>query len=256
MTKWEQADMQGFKRYGRLFTGSVLVLLAALSACSKDPILGVGGISARLPTVTAVTPLNGAVGVAITNPAITATFSEPMKPLAAANFPLPGAAPCVNATGTVSLDSTNTIATFTPTLSLAANTLYTATVSAATSLSTGFALASPYVWTFKTTATAAPTVTATAPVNNASGVATNLTAVTAQFDQPMAPISGAATFTLTCTTPCVNPTGTAALDSSATIATLSLGTALASSTTYTATITGATTLPTSLPLVNPYVWTF
>lgn len=92
--------------------------------------------------VTAVTPLNAATGVAITNSSIAATFSEPMKPLVAANFTLTCAAPCVNATGTVALDSTNTIATFTPALSLAPNTLYTATVSGATSLSTGFALAS------------------------------------------------------------------------------------------------------------------
>ncbi|MDP9087947.1 MAG: Ig-like domain-containing protein [Pseudomonadota bacterium] len=243
--------------YGRLFTGSILVLLTVLTACSKDPILGVSGISARFPTVTAVTPLNAAVGVATTNPVITATFSEPMKPLVPANFTVTCAAPCVNATGTVTLDSTNTIATFTPALSLTANTLYTATVSAAMSLTTGFALANPYVWTFKTGTASAPTVTATAPANNASGVATNLAAVTAQFDQPMAPISGAATFTLTCTAPCVNPAGTTvALDSSATIATLTLGAALASATTYTATITGATSLATSQPLANPYVWTF
>ena len=249
--------MQRLKSYGRLFTGSILVLLTVLTACSKDPILGVGGISARLPIVTAVMPLSGAVGVATTNPAITATFSEPMHPLVPANFTLTCAAPCVNVTGTVALDATNTIATFTPTLSLAANTLYTATVSAATSLSTGFALAAPYVWTFTTGAASAPTVTATAPVNNASGVATNLGAVTAQFDQAMAPISGAATFTLTCTAPCINPAGTSvALDSSATIATLTLGSALASATTYTATITGATSLATGQPLANPYVWTF
>lgn len=248
--------MHRLKSYGKLFTGSILVLLTVLAACSKDPILGVGAISARLPTVTAVTPLNGATGVAVTNPVITATFSEPMKPLVPANFTLTCAAPCVNATGTVALDSTNTIATFTPALSLAANTLYTATVSGATSLSTGFALAKPYVWTFTTTTASPPTVTATAPANNASGVATNLGAVTAQFDQPMAPISGAATFTLTCTAPCANPAGTVALDSTETIATLTLGTALAGATTYTATITGATSLATSLPLANPYVWTF
>jgi hypothetical protein len=206
--------------------------------------------------VTAVTPLSNAMGVPITT-TVTATFNEPMAAISgAASFTVTCAAPCVSPTGAVALDATNTIATFTLTAAttLAPNTLYTATVTGATSLATGTALASPYTWQF-TTAASAPTVTAVAPVNNATGVAIN-TAVAAQFSEPMAPITGAATFTLTCVTPCVNPTGTVALDAGKADATYTPAANLAPNQLYTATITGATSLATGLALAAPYVWTF
>ncbi|EQD56407.1 hypothetical protein B1A_11554, partial [mine drainage metagenome] len=59
---------------------------------------------------------------------------------------------CTSPTGTVTLDASNTVATFTltPGTTLQPLTLYTATVTGATSLSTGLPLASPYVWTFTT----------------------------------------------------------------------------------------------------------
>jgi len=104
----------------------------------------------------------------------------------------------------------------------------------------------------------APTVTAVAPVNNATGVPTNNTIITAAFSQPMAPITGGASFTLTAAAPNPAPVGTVALDPTSTIATFTLanGTSLEASTQYTATITGATSLATGLALVNPYVWHF
>jgi hypothetical protein len=103
-----------------------------------------------------------------------------------------------------------------------------------------------------------PTVTAVAPANNAAGVPINNTLITAAFSEPMAPITGTATFVLTCAAPCANPTGTVALDSTKRIATLNLaaGTTLATNTSYTATVTGARSLATGLAMTAPFVWHF
>jgi hypothetical protein len=104
----------------------------------------------------------------------------------------------------------------------------------------------------------APTVTSVAPVNNATGVPVNNTIITAAFSEPMAPVTGAASFTVTCTTPCVNPAGTVALDATNRIATFAIasGTTLAPLTVYTATVTGAKSLATGLALASPYTWHF
>ena len=87
----------------------------------------------------------------------------------------------------------------------------------------------------------APTVTAVTPVNLATGVVVASPVITATFSEAMAPISGAASFTVTCASPCTSPTGTVTLDASGAMATfaLSAGTTLESNTVYTATITGA-----------------
>lgn len=104
----------------------------------------------------------------------------------------------------------------------------------------------------------APTVTAVAPANNATGVATNNALITANFSEAMAAIGGASSFTVTCAAPCVNPAGTVSLDATGRIATFALtaGSTLATGTTYTATVTGATSLATGLALAAPYAWKF
>ncbi len=249
--------MREFKS-GAITTAWCITLLSALLAagCGRDPILGVGGITARVPAVTAVTPLNAATGVSINDPGITATFSEPMRVIPAGGFTLTCAAPCVNVTGTVALDSTSSIATFTPSIALAPLTLYTATVTGAASLASGIALAAPYVWTFTTGQATPPTVTAVAPMNNAIGVPINLSVVSAQFDQQLAPFAGTAAFTVTCAAPCTSPTGSAALDGSKTVVSFAPAAPLTAGTLYTATITGATSLATGLAMTSPYVWTF
>jgi hypothetical protein len=103
-----------------------------------------------------------------------------------------------------------------------------------------------------------PTVTAVAPVNNATGVPINNTIITAAFSEAVSPITGTASFTVACAGPCVNPTGTVALDTTGKIATFTLtsGSTLAPGTLYTATVTGAKSVATGLALANPYVWKF
>jgi hypothetical protein len=244
---------------------ALLTVVVAGCGDGQSPILGNGGsVGALAPLVTSVTPVNGSLDVPTYKPVITATFNEPMAALSAANFTVACAAsapaPCVNPTGTVTLNSTGTVATFTlkPATGLKAQTLYTATVSGATGLAGGLAMAGPYHWNFTTgTTPAPPTVTAVDPMNAAVAVPINDT-VNAVFSEPMAPIAGAATFTVTCAKPCVDPTGSITLDSTSTVATFTLtaGTTLTANTPYTATITDATSLANGVPLAAPYGWAF
>ena len=257
------------------------ILVGALCACggggSRDPILGFGGTPAPVPpTVTAVAPANGTTGVAINNTLITAAFSEAMAPITgAASFTLTCAAPCTNPTSTtVSLDSTGRIATLALPAggTLATSTTYTATVTGASSLATGLALASPYVWRFSTGATAdttRPRVSLTVPATTApgptTGVATN-TAISAVFTEDMAPATIRGTsFTVTCAAPCTSPAGTVTYVVGNRTALFTPGAALAANTTYVATITTAATdlagnalagNQAALPAASNYIWSF
>ncbi len=105
---------------------------------------------------------------------------------------------------------------------------------------------------------APPTVTAVAPAVNATGVAINNTVITAAFSEPVKPLTGTASFTVTCAAPCVSPAGTVSLDGTSRIATFALpaGGTLASATTYTATVTAATSIATGLSMTSPFVWKF
>jgi Ice-binding-like/Bacterial Ig-like domain len=101
-------------------------------------------------------------------------------------------------------------------------------------------------------------VTAVTPAPGATGVSTTNPQITATLNVPVAPITGTASMTVTCVTPCVNPTGVVTLDATHTIATFTLtsGTALASSTVYTATIAGATSLASGVAMAAPFTWQF
>ncbi len=108
---------------------AAMLLASVVSGCGggEDPILGGPGIAVLAPTVTAETPADNAIGVATSTTTVTATFSEPMAAIVGgATFTLTCAAPCANATGTVALDATHTLATFTltPATALAPLTRY------------------------------------------------------------------------------------------------------------------------------------
>jgi hypothetical protein len=98
------------------------------------------------PTVTSVTPDQGSTGVAA-SAAPTATFSQPVNP-ATVSFTLKDSGGN-NVAGSVTFNGADTVATFTPTSSLAAGTTYTATVSGAQN-SSGIAMTGPFSWTFTT----------------------------------------------------------------------------------------------------------
>ncbi len=224
------------------------------------------------PTVTAVTPIDNAAGVPV-NASLAVTFSEPIAPLnGTASFTVACAAPCTSPAGTVTLDASGSNATFTPAAALAPLTEYTATITGAVSPASNLVLASPYVWQFKTGVTAdttRPRVLLTDPATTSPGPTAGdpvNAAITAAFTKDMAPATiGAATFTVTCTTPCVSPAGSVSYEGGARTAVFTPAAPLSVATTYTATITtGATDLAGNalagnqapLPASSDYVWTF
>jgi N,N-dimethylformamidase beta subunit-like, C-terminal/Domain of unknown function (DUF4082)/Bacterial Ig-like domain/Fibronectin type III domain/Bacterial Ig domain len=104
------------------------------------------------PTVTSVTPTQGATNVAV-SVAPTATFSQAVVP-STVSFTLKDSAGN-SVPGSVTFDSTNTVATFTPASSLASSVTYTATVSGAQN-SSGVAMTSPFSWSFTTVGPTCP----------------------------------------------------------------------------------------------------
>ncbi len=196
-----------------------------------------------------------------TNQKITATFSEPMIP---GTITIPGtftvAAPGpANVPGTVTYDSTNNIATFTPTGGVfAASTTFTATITTAAESVSLLNLANNYVWTFTTGAgpdITAPLVNATNPANGAPSVGTNQNII-ATFDKGMdSSTLTPATFTLM--GPGVTPvSGTVTYSTIGDTATFTPSVPLTASILYTATImTGVTNLSGNA-LASNFVWTF
>lgn len=116
------------------------------------------------PTVISVAPPNLAVGICPNTPVV-ATFSVAMSPttINSTTFTLTGPG-ATSVAGTVSYVVSSDVATFTPTSALALNTLYTATITTGAQDLAGESLASNYVWTFTTSATACA---ATVPLGTA-----------------------------------------------------------------------------------------
>ncbi|MBL1262769.1 N,N-dimethylformamidase beta subunit family domain-containing protein, partial [Methylomicrobium sp. RS1] len=138
------------------------------------------GADSISPTVTSTFPANGATGV-IQQPAVTATFSEPVDPstVTTANFQLQaGSNPPVAVT--VSYDPGTRTATLRPNTLLAESTLYTAKVLTGIKDLAGNALASTFTWSFTTqvqpcvsspcTAWSSSTTPGTASVNDLNSV--------------------------------------------------------------------------------------
>jgi hypothetical protein len=98
------------------------------------------------PTVSSVTPAAGASGVPV-SVAPTATFSQAVVTNTVSFTVQDSSGNSV--AGSTTFDPTNTVATFTPTSSLAVSTTYTATVSGAQNAN-GTAMSSPFSWSFTT----------------------------------------------------------------------------------------------------------
>jgi hypothetical protein len=260
--------MNIYESNSRFLTWIMVLLLSALAAgCGgggKDPILGIGGIAALSPTVTATAPLATTpivTGVAI-NSKITATFSKDMAEatiISPSTFTLA----CPDGTainGTVTYVAASRVATFSPTAPLPVGTTCTATISTGAQDTAGVALANAFVWQFTTGATAdttRPTVTLTVPADTAADVVTN-TKITATFSEGMDPATITGTsFTLT-GPGATAVAGTVSYAVGARTATFTPTTpaTLPASTLFTATITtGATDLAGNALAVDK-VWTF
>lgn len=148
------------------------------------------------PLVVTTNPETDATDVVL-NTIVTATFSEPMEAstINASSFTVKAGDVAID--GTVSYSGT--IATFTPTNSLSAGTVYNAMLSTEAENLAGIALAGNSVWSFATgdaSDEVAPTVTTTNPLNDAIEVERNIT-VEATFSEEMDPLTvNASTFTL------------------------------------------------------------
>ncbi len=208
--------------------------------------------TATQPTVIATVPANGATGV-LANQVLTATFSKAMNPatITATTFLLKAGATAV--AGTVAYNATGSVASFTPSVPLTYNVVYTATITTGATDSTGDPLAVNYIWSFTTAVQ--PVVLSTVPANGATGVPLNQV-LSATFSQAMncATLASPATnFVLT------GPGATAVAGSVActgAVATFTPAAALTVNTLYTATITtGAQSLG-GAPLAANYVWIF
>ena len=206
------------------------------------------GLTLR-PVVIATDPLNLETGVRL-NKVISATFSMSMDPLT------------INASSFTVKQGTNVIAgtilssgittSFTPTIALTANTVYTCTITNAVKNSLGTTMLVNYVWSFTTSA--APTVISTDPLNNATGVDLNKT-VTATFNMPMDAVTlvnPATTFTVK--QGLVTIAGVVTYSGST--ASFNPTVAFLSNKVYTATISTVAKNLAGVPMAANYVWSF
>ena len=203
-------------------------------------------------TVSFTVPANGA-GVVPTGNKLAVTFSEPMDPatISATTFTLKNGSAAV--AGTVSYSGVTAV--FTPSASLAANTLYSAAVTSGVRALSGHGLAGDYLWSFTTgTApdTTSPVVSSSIPANASAGVRID-SKLAVTFSEPMDPATiGTASFTLK------QGAGTVAgtVSYSALTAVFAPAAPLAAGTLYSATVgTGAQDLGGN-PLAGSYTWNF
>lgn len=140
------------------------------------------------PTVTGTINANGAINVE-TNTKVVVTFSEAMAPatITTSTFTLKNGTTVVP--GSVSYSGVSAI--FTPAITLAPGTQYTATVTSDTKDVSGNTMANDYVWRWTTTGvrdTTAPTVPGTINANGATNVAIN-TKIGATFSESLDPLT-------------------------------------------------------------------
>ena len=236
------------KRYSGLFNTIWLMLLLPaffLAGCKK--VTEETGTVGICPTVISTDPANGALNV-VTNKKITATFSEAMDPatINTSTFLLKQGANLIQGTVTY----TGTTATFTTARPLAANTVYTATITTGAKDPAKNALIADYIWSFNTGAT--PIVVSTDPANGAADVAFSKI-ITATFSTAMdATTINATSFTIQQG----NVIVPGVVTYSGFVATFTPSTPLAPNTAFTGTITTAAKDVAGNALANNYSWSF
>lgn len=210
------------------------------------------GIGVDGPMVISTDPANSMKGVPI-NRKITAVFNKAMKPstINTSTYTLMQGINTVPGTITY----TGVTATFTPTANLAANTLYTGTVSASVADLAGDPLSKNYTWSFTTGSSLdnmPPTVLSTDPGNKATNVALNKL-ISATFSKSMDPSTiNANNFTLK--QGILNIPGV--ITYSGLNAVFSPSAKLAPSTIYTASITNGAKDLAGNAMASNYTWSF
>ncbi len=147
-------------KVGKIWIPTILLaVLAVVMAGCSDPDTVTGGPTSPLtaPTVTSVTPPDASTGLCPNTALITATFSKAMNPatITISTFTVTGPG-STSVSGTVALDSTGLVATFTPLSSLTVSTAYTATITTGAHDTYGNALVANKVWTFTTASADCP----------------------------------------------------------------------------------------------------
>lgn len=201
------------------------------------------------PMVASTDPENNTNNVVV-NKLVSVNFNMPMKAstINTSTYTLKQGTTAVP--GTVSYSGTTAV--FTPAGLLAANTVYTATVSNAATNLDDTALIGDYVWQFTTGSIVAPNVTSTDPINNSTGVSLTKT-ITANFSMIMDPLTiDETTFTLTQGATIIAGT----VSYAGTTASFNPTNPLLEGTVYTATITTGANNAAGVPLANDYVWNF
>ena len=222
---------------------AAFVLLALAAGCGREQ-----APSPAFPTVISTLPVNGGTGVLL-NTTVTAVFSSVMAPatINSTTFTLtgPGGTPVAGA-----VTYSGSTATFTPAASLAASTIYVATITTGATDPGGNPLAANFVWSFTT---GLPTIVSTIPTAGATAVPVN-TLVSATFSEPMNGLTFTnSTFTLT--GPGLTPV-TGVVTYAGSTATFTPTVILANSTLYTATITTGAKDNAGVSLAANFVWTF
>ena len=158
---------------------SLLLLFIVAAGCKK--VTEEAGTKGICPIVVSTTPASGATNVLLATK-VTATFNEEMNPLTINTTTFIVKQGTIQVAGTVTY--TGMTATFTPANLLAANTVYTGTITKGSKDPAGNAMIEDYTWSFNTGTV--PTVISTDPANGASNVGFSKL-VTATFSTAMDP---------------------------------------------------------------------
>ncbi len=183
------------------------------------------------------------------NQEIVLIFSEAMdsSTINTTNYYMSG-----GAFGAVSYNPTTHIATLTPSSSMSWATTYTVTITADVADSAGNTLSGGYSWSFRSEPdTYAPIVSSVNPANGATGISTNITSITATFNESLAGSTITnSTFTVS------GLTGTVSYNNSTYTATFTPSSQLLYGQAYTAALSTAVTDTAGNPLASTYQWTF
>lgn len=209
-------------------------------------------VPVTLPAVASVVPANNSVSVVIST-VLSATFSTAMDPATITSSTFILKKGTVSVAGAVSCSGAT--ATFTPSASLEANTVYSATITTGAKDNGGNALASNFNWTFTTAAlvdNTVPTVLTVVPVTNAASVAVD-TKISVTFSEAMN------SSTITSSTFGVKQ-GTTSVSGSVTYsagtATFTPSAKLAGGTKYTVTVTTGVKDASGNSMAADYSWSF
>ena len=230
---------------------SAILVISTLAACG-----GPTEDTGDAPTVRSSNPVDGASDVPL-NARVSVVFSAAMEPLSltTATFVVKQGTTAVP--GTVAVGDDGTTAMFTPTSSLAGNTVFTGVITAKARSREGRGLEKEHTWSFTTGAladTTPPVVSATNPPSNGTGVPINAK-VAATFSKAMDPLS-LKTSTFTLKQGATSVPGTVTYGNTGTTAIFTPTSNLAINTAFTAELSTGVMDLSGNPLAGAFSWTF